>query len=172
MRDKELFFFFSGVEDRLWKTDLRCLWKFPKSETALKINVDPEPDSLNRSPNSIISSALMQVVWWLKRRKKLSFENRLTVDIKDFIFTLEPEDNLFLLNFRDFPQSTSYLSLSAPGLLFFNENVRWTCRSNTWMLQLYFYWRLVSMRYWLYPAEKSKHFWFEFFFFFLIISLI
>lgn len=42
----------------------------------------------------------MQVVWWLKRRKKLSFENRLTVDIKDFIFTLEPEDNLFLVEFQ------------------------------------------------------------------------
>lgn len=42
----------------------------------------------------------MQVVWWLKRRKKLSFENRLTVDIKDFIFTLEPEDNLFFVEFQ------------------------------------------------------------------------
>lgn len=93
-------FLFSRGEDRLWKTALRCLWKFRKSEsvpwvTKLKINVDLEPSSLNRSPKSIISSALMEVVWWLKWRKSLAFENGLTVDIKDFIFTLEPEDNLF-----------------------------------------------------------------------------
>lgn len=99
MRDKGLFPF-SGGEDRLWKTALRCLWKFRKSEcvpwvTELMINVDPERGSLNRSPNSIISSALMQVVWWLKWQKRLSFEIGLTVDVKDFIFTLEPEDNLF-----------------------------------------------------------------------------
>lgn len=50
----------------------------------LKINVCPEPSSLNHSPNSLISSALMQVVGCFKEEKKCSFENRFIVVKKHF----------------------------------------------------------------------------------------
>lgn len=71
---------------------MRCLWKLTKPESVLRSEGAedqrlPEHKSLNLSINSLISSALMQVVECFKEQDKCSFENRFTVVIKTQFLT-------------------------------------------------------------------------------------
>lgn len=123
MRDKELFWvFFPGVEDRLWKTDVRCLWKHTKSKSVPRN--DRAEDQCR--PGTRLTEPFSKFNNFFRLDASCGMVEAVAKSI--LLKTGSPFLHVrtwrpFLLDFRCFPQSPSYLQLLAPELLVFNENI-------------------------------------------------
>lgn len=105
-------------------------------------------------------------------QKKLSFENRLTVDIKGLIFTLEPEDNLFFFCWISGAFHSRHLISSSQlqDYFIFNKKGEYVtltlgCYSSIFTGDLF---PCSIDSYFVYQSEVWNHYWFEGFFEFLI----
>lgn len=116
-------FCFPGVEDRLWKTDVRYLWKHTK------LNSVPWSDGAEDQcrPGTELTEPFSKFNNFFRLDASCGMVEAVAKSIllktgSPFLHvgTWTPS---FLLDFRCFPQSPSYLQLLAPELLVFNENI-------------------------------------------------